>query len=461
MTPLDSAFLRLENRQAPLHIGSIGIFDGPSPAFSEIVALHESRIDSLPRYRQRVRDGAWRMTRPTWVDDENFRLLDHLRRLTLLPPAGPAELDDLMARVMSQPMDHARPLWECWVVEGLADGRWAMINKVHHCMVDGIAGTDLLGALLDHSAPPATDPVRMPTTSAQSSLTPSGLARRGRDAAWGLSRPARHPRETARAAINDLHGLIGFAELALPSWGTSVSGPIASPRCWVHGQIALSDIQIVRGAWKSTVNDVVLSAVTRGFRELIISRGEHPREHSIRTLVPVSARSASQRGQYDNRVTAMVADLPVAEAYPIERLRAVHREIERLKHSGEAEAGVLIEELAKWVPPMVLRAGLIGAFRAPQRSIATVTTNVPGPRTPLYAAGRQLRELYPYVPIADRARVGVAVLSYAGVLHLGVTSDRASTSDVGVLAAAIEQEVAELVKLARPQPLPRRTSTPS
>jgi WS/DGAT/MGAT family acyltransferase len=442
--PLDAAFLRMDNRHAALHIASVGIFEGPPPAFEEIAEMYKEKLPSLPRYRQRIREPALWIGKPSWVLDHHFRLDDHLRHAAVPRPGSPAQLDDLVGRVMSQPLDRSRPLWECWIVEGLAGDRWAMINKVHHSMVDGIAGMELLEAVLDHSppAPVVARPVRVPVGPARKLLNASSLLG--------------HPRRIAATAVKQTQGLLSFAELARPATSSSLSGRIGAARCWGRAELSMQDVRAIRSEWGVTVNDVVLTAVTRGFRELLLSRSEDPREHSIRTLVPVSARRADQRGRFDNRVTAMIADLPIAEAYPVQRLHLVRHELDRLKRSGEPEAGVLITDIARWIPSLILNVAVAGIFRAPQRSVVTVATNVPGPRSRLFAAGRQLLELYPYVPIADQLRIGVAVTSYEGHLFVGVTADRDSSRDIAVLTAGIEREVHELLQIAQPAPMPRR-----
>lgn len=210
----------------------------------------------------------------------------------------------------------------------------------------------------------------------------------------------------------------------------------------------LADVRVIKHELGGTVNDVVLTLVTRGFRELLLSRDEPPVRHTVRSLVPVSVRGDDQHGEVDNRITAMVADLPVHLSDPVDRLHAVRAELDRLKRSGEPQAGVFVTEFAKVVPPLLVNTGLTGIFRVPQWFLDTVTTNVPGPTVPLYAVGRRLRELYPYVPIADRIRIGVAVTSYDGVLYFGVTADTDSSSDVAVLTDAIEEGLRELLKLA-------------
>jgi len=452
MSPLDSAFLRLEDRHTSLHIASIAIFDGPPPTYQEVTALFVAKLPKLPRYRQRVREVPLQLGRPVWVEDPKFSLGYHLRHTALPQPGSTAQLHALVGRLMSQQLDRSRPLWESWIVEGLEDGRWALINKVHHCMVDGIAGTDLLSAVLDQSPEPSApvpDSWRAATAPGRLSLIGSAAAtlpRHPADALRQVIASARQPRATAAAVLTRLHGVLGFLELTRPAPSSSLSGSLGAARCWGSAQMSLDDVRTVRRGLGGTVNDVVLAAVTGGFRDLLLSRDELPAKHVLRTLVPVSIRTREQRGQYDNRISAVVAELPVHEPDAIARFAAVRTEMDRLKASGEAQAGGILTDIAKYVPPVLLSAGLTGIFRVPQRSVVTVATNVPGPRAPLYAAGRLLRELYPYVPIADRLRTGVAISSYEGTLYFGITADRDSTPDLGVLSAGIEDAMRELVK---------------
>jgi WS/DGAT/MGAT family acyltransferase len=454
MSPLDSAFLRLEDRHTSLHIASIAVFDGPPPTYDEIAAMFMAKLPMLPRYRQRVREIPFQLGRPVWVDDPQFSLSNHLRHTALPRPGAPEQLNELVGRLMSQQLDRDRSLWDTWIVEGLADGRWALINRVHHCMVDGIAGTDLLSTVLDHSAEPSVpigDTVRATVEPSRLRLLASAATSLPRHPGDGLGHAyagLRHPRATATAALTRLHGMLGFVGLARPAAASSLSGSIGSARCWASARVSLDDVSVIRHSLGGTVNDVVLAAVTSGFRNLLLSRHEPPVKHAVRTLVPVSVRTSAQRGQTDNQVSAIVTELPVHLADPVARLHAVRAELDRLKQSGEAQAGAIVTEFAKYIPPVLLSAGLTGIFHVPQRSIVTVATNVPGPRIPLYAAGRRLRELYPYVPIADQLRIGVAISSYAGALYFGVTADLDSTPDLGVLVAGIEDGLRDLVKAA-------------
>jgi diacylglycerol O-acyltransferase / wax synthase len=458
MSPLDSAFLRIEDRHTQLHIGSVAVFEGPPPAFPELLRLFAAKLHLVPRYRQRVQEVPLELGRPVWVDDPHFRLGYHLRHTALPAPGTDDQLRALVGRLMSQQLDRGKPLWETWVIEGLYGGRWAVVSKIHHCMVDGIAGTDLMGLVLDASPdvvpadPPPWSPDPEPGSVSLLTSAVTAVPHRPQALAGVLTGALRHPRRSAEEVTATAHGALEYLRLARPAAASSLSGPITSHRSWGWTTTTLADIKRVRQVFGGTLNDVVLAAVTRGFRDLLLARGEEPDDHAVRTLVPVSVRREDERGRFDNRVSAMVAELPVGIADPEERLLAVRAELDRLKTSGEARFGARLTDAAAFVPPVLLSVGLTGAFRLPQRSVVTVTTNVPGPRGPLYAAGRRMLSYHPYVPIAGRVRTGVAMTTYDGVLSFGVTADEDSTPDLQVLLDGIVAGMDELVALTPPLP---------
>ncbi len=468
MQPLDSAFLRLEGRNTSLNIASVAIFEGPAPSYQQMADLLRRKLDNLPRYRQKIREVPLWLGRPVWVDAPDLDLSQHLRHTALPSPGGPAELRALMGRVMSQQLERSRPLWEDWLVEGLEGGRWALISKVHHCMVDGIAGTDLLTRVLDTrpdapalplpaGPPPADDPGTLRLLASALTTVPH----RPLAAARSVTELARNPRRTADDALLLGRGLLSWARLAVPAEPSSLTGPLGRARSWDYTSTTFADLKRIRAAHGGTINDIVLTAITRGFRDLLLWRGERPAEHAVRTLVPVSVRKPAAAGTSDNEVSAMIADLPVGESTALDRLAAVKVELGRLKRSGEIQVGELLTEAGGWTSPLVLAIGLTGAFRLPHRHLVTVATNVPGPRQPLYALGRRLLEMYPFVPIADRVRLGVAMTSYDGRMTFGVTADAASTPDLSVLTEGIAAGMQELVALspagkAEPAARPRR-----
>jgi diacylglycerol O-acyltransferase / wax synthase len=454
MSPLDASFLHIEDDRSHMHIGSVAIFEGPAPSYESVRSMVESKLPLVPRYRQKVRFVPLGLGRPVWVDDPHFNLIYHLRQTALPTPGGNEELRNLVGRVMSQQLDRSKPLWEMWVVEGLDAGRWALLSKVHHCMVDGVSGTDLLAVMLDQSRdaePPARSETWHPRpepTSAQilgdamieRALSPYEMLRSARAA-------TRAPRQLASQFYETARGLTSMRGL-LRSSQTSLNGPIGPHRRWVWARSQLADVKAVRAALGGTVNDVVLAVITNGFRELMQSRGERVTDETVRTMVPVSVRSPGERGTYNNRVSAMFAELPVGIADPVERLNSIRTQMEGLKESKQAVAGEVLTSLTGFAPPMLLSVGTRAFMRLPQRSLNTVTTNVPGPQFPLYAAGKRMLEAFPYVPLAGTVRIGIAIFSYDGTLNFGVTGDYDSATDIGVLAGGIESGLAELVRIA-------------
>jgi diacylglycerol O-acyltransferase len=461
LSPQDASFLDVENDVNHMHIGSVGVFEGPAPSRGEMCAAVESKLHLVPRYRQKVRYPPLRLGPPVWIDDTHFNLDYHVRRTALASPGGEEELRTLVGRVMSQQLDRAKPLWEMWVAEGLGGGRWALISKVHHCMVDGVSGTDLLAVLLDAEREPTRAPpprwVPDPEPSA-ADLLAQPLARRlasPLDALAAGRELVRGPRHAAELALETLRGTAAMSGLLRPTPRSSLNGPIGPHRRWDWAHAQLSDVKTVRAALGGTVNDVVLAVISRAFRDLLLARREDPSRLVVRTLVPVSVRRPGERGTYNNRVSAMFAELPVAMEGPVERLEAMRIQMEGLKQSKQAVAGEVLTSLSGFAPALLLALGTRLAFRMPQRSLNTVTTNVPGPQHPLYAAGRRMLEAIPYVPLAGRVRAGVAIFSYDGALKFGVTGDYDTAPDVQVLCDGIEKGMAELVEAAQ-QPRPRR-----
>ncbi|GAA4547364.1 wax ester/triacylglycerol synthase family O-acyltransferase [Pseudonocardia xishanensis] len=457
MTPLDAAFLQAEDVEpaASLAIASTAVFAGPAPAFAEFEAHLASRLPLIPRYRQRAAQVPLDLGPPVWLDDPGFDLDHHLVRAALPAPGGDAELRELMGRVMSTRLDRDRPLWRYWFVEGLAGGRWALISTVHHSLVDGVSGTDLYRVILDPEPEPAPpvpddwDPASPPSAAVLAARAVGGLALLPLTGTRALLGMLRHPARLATAG----RGLVALAASMPPAAPSSLSGPLHRPRHFAWTRASVTDVRAVRRGLGGTFNDVVLAAVTGGLRALLLSRGEEPGPGAVRSLVPVSVRAPGEEGLRDNRVSLLLAELPVHLADPLVRFAAVREELGRCKAAGEAEAGALVTELARYEPfPLV--ASTVRAFAAlPQRTIVTVTTNVPGPRRPLYGLGRELEEIIPYVPIASTVRTGVAIMSYRDSVVIGLTGDD-TAADLDVLAAGIESSLGELVVATSTDPGP-------
>jgi diacylglycerol O-acyltransferase len=454
MNPLDASFLYLENGTTHMHIGSCAVFEGPPPAYDDLVSLFTGKLPLVPRYRQRVRFVPMDLGRPVWVDDPHFNLEYHVRHSALPAPGSEEDLRRLMGRLMSQELDRNRPLWEAWVIEGLSDDRWALISKVHHCMVDGIAGVDLISLVLDHErapAPPAADdwdPEEEPSSLRLVADALVGLATSPREQVRAVRTAIRGPREAFRHGRDIATGLRSFGSALRPTPPTSLDGSIGPHRRWTIARASLDDVRSIRRELGGTVNDVVLAAVTSGFRDLILARDEVPDEVALRTLIPVSVRAETDHGVYDNRVSAIFFDLPVQLADSLERLTAVREEMARLKQSHEADAGQALTALAGAVPPALTARALRLMARMPQRNMNTVVTNVPGPPIPLYAAGREMLEYLPFVPLGPGVRIGVAILSYNGTLGFGITGDFDTAPDVDVIATGVEAAIATLLEVA-------------
>jgi diacylglycerol O-acyltransferase / wax synthase len=459
LSPLDASFLHIENDVNHMHIGSVGIFEGPPPTYDELISTVGGRLALVPRYRQKVAMVPLSLGRPVWVDDPHFNIEYHVRHTALPEPGGEQELRRLVGRVMSQPLDRGKPLWEIWMAEGLEDRRWAMVSKVHHCLVDGVSGAELLAVLLDLS-PDVPAPV---DDGWHAAAEPSPL-RLARDAVVDLMTSpyeqvraagsiVRRPRHTLDALRELATGSVALSRIVKPTPPTSLTGPIGPHRRYAWTAADLADIKRIRRAHGGTVNDVVLALITRGFRDLLRSRGEASDGRVIRTLVPVSVRArtgsgpAEGDGTMDNKVSAMFAELPVGVDDPVERLAAISQQLDDLKQSKQAVAGEALTSLSGFAPPMLLALGTRVATRAAHRmgQLDTVTTNVPGPQFPLYLCGRRMVRTCPYVPLATPLRVGVAIFSYDGELVFGVTGDFDCAPDIDVLVRGISNGLTELL----------------
>jgi len=454
---LDAVFIDAEDQdpRTSMAIASIAVFEGPPPTHEEFLTFLAGRLPLVPRYRQKLHPVPLRLGRPVWVDDPHFDLGYHVRRTALPAPGGDRQLAELMARVMSQRLDRDHPLWEYWVIEGLAEGRWALISKVHHCMVDGISGTDLYRVIFDFSPEPS--PVATDDRAPGAEPSPLELAAEAvlddvviplREA-LALHGAASHPGGAIRQAADAVRGLVELAPAAWPATDSSLTGPIGKERRFTFIRASLEDVKLIKRELGGTVNDVVLAAITGGFRALLLARGEQPGPRMVRSLVPVSVRAPGEENVYGNQVSALLADLPVHIADPAERLAALRAGLQALKTGKESMVGESLVRLGRYSVYSLTSWWVRLAFGLPQREIITVTTNVPGPQQPLYGLGRRLVEIIPYVPIATTLRTGIAIFSYCGTVTFGITGDFAANPDLDVLARGIDHDLSELLAAAR------------
>jgi diacylglycerol O-acyltransferase len=451
MNTLDAGFFFAEHEHVPMHLGALAVFEGPAPSYQDLVGLYASRLPRVPRYRQVVQTAPLQMCRPAWADDEHFEIGHHLRHAAVRKPGRARQLHQLAGEIYAQPLNRSRPLWEAWLFDGIESGRWAILSKVHHCMVDGIGGADLMAEVFDlqpGSGPPVQPPGwhPQPGPSLACALA-SGL----RDAVtWPARVLVGMPRLVCQRlpARNDLavfaRGLASSARrLSVPS-ASCLNGPIGPGRQWTWTTTSLDTVKQIRAEYGASVNDVLLAAITRGFRDLLKQRRELNAGLVVRSLVPISIRCPEERGVATNRLSAVLANLPVAESDPIRRLQLVREQMEHVKRTNQAAGAELLTQLLGATPFALLRLGTRVAFQFPQPLVQTMTTNVPGPGFPLYVLGRKMVQVHPYAPIGNNVRMAVAIFSYVGEVSFGITADSSAGSDLDVLAQGIHRGLAEL-----------------
>ena len=451
LSVLDELFLHLEGPDTHMHVGGAAIFEGPPPDYEEFLDMVERRLQRVPRFRQKLAFVPLGLGRPVWVDDTHFNIEYHVRHTALPAPGDRVRLNRLTARIMSQQLDRAKPLWEIWIAEGLAGGRFAMISKTHHCLVDGVSGADIMSVILDLTREPQyvePKPWRPPPEPTADQLMVEALRER-------LTSPAEALR-TLQSTVSDPGKLPNRIGEALKALGSFIGGSFAAPQSSLNQVIGphrrfetvladLDQIKTIKNHFGGTVNDVVLAVVAGGLRRLLNGRGENVDQLELRAMVPVSVRADSDRGALGNQVASLWAALPVDEPDPVERLRKVHEEMKDLKSSGQAVGAQVLTTLGEWAPPTIVAQA--SRLVARQRAFNLVVTNVPGPQIPLYLLGREMEEVYPVLPLADNTSLGVALLSYNGTIGFGLLGDYDTAPDIGVLAEGIEKSIAELAAL--------------
>lgn len=451
MSGLDAGLFFAENGRTPLQIASVAVFDGDPPSRGDLVRLILSKLPQVPRYRQRVRTVPLNVARPVWADDRRFRVHHHVRSVAAPAPGGARQFQDLASRILEQRLDLGRPPWEVWLVEGLADRRWALICKVHHCLVDGVGGSDLMTVMFDHSpgqapaAPPPWTPAPEPSTL---SLLVSGIRDTAGEPLRQAAGVAALARRLARGEITSFAGgWPRYAARLARAGASSLNGPTSSRRRWLGVHADLDDVRLIRGAFGGTVNDVILTAVTGGFRDLLSARGVLSDASLVRTVVPVSIRAPGEQGLLTNRLSVVLVNLPCGEPDPVRRLHLVREQTQFLKNSHQAIGPDAFIRLAAMAPTLLAAAARIGLMLR-QPVVHAITTSIPGPSVPLYVLGRKLTEMYPYVPIVTGIRISIGTISYLGALHFGLAGDYDAMPDLEVLATGIRTALDELARQA-------------
>ena len=451
LTGLDSSFLHLERDSAHMHVGACAIFEGPAPEHDDLIEAIVSRLHLVPRYRQRLAFVPFEQGRPVWVDDPHFNPRYHVRDTALPRPGGEEELKRLAARVFSQALDRAKPLWELWLVEGVQDDRFALLSKAHHELVDGISGVDIATVLFD--AAPDPMPVAQPEhawiprpSPSDSQLLADALLERATvpgEIARGVRAALRGPRHIA-GRIGE--GLVGVGAMAWAGLNPAPPSPfnvrIGPHRRFTWVRSDLATFKAIKNATGGTVNDVVLTVVAGALGRYMRLHG-HPTDGVVlKAMVPISVRADVDRGALGNQVSAMWAPLPVGMTDPIQRLLRIRHEMQAIKDSGQAVGAQVLTSLSGFAPPTIVAQAV--RLQSRQRFFNVVVTNVPGPQFPLYMLGRELEAIFPLVPLAKNTALGIAIMSYNGQLSFGVTADFDALPDVETLAEEIESCIEEL-----------------
>jgi diacylglycerol O-acyltransferase len=458
LSPVDAAFLYLERKEIPLHIASVSVFDGAIP-FKEFVASIRTKLHLVPRYRQIAVTPPWNLSLPTWQDAPHFDIHQHIFRETLDPPGGEKELEALAGRIFSGVLDRSKPLWDIHVVDGLKDGRGAIIWRMHHALADGISGTEILKVMLDvtpkGSAASRKPRYRLPHTPAPD---------RSKDSIFG----------TVRSSLEGLlaleNGLLSFGESLLddekrnelkglfellPELAASVerlpfNKPCTGERKFCWAEFNFEDLQAVREAAGGTVNDIVLAVLTRALARYVKLHGQSVVNRFVRIVCPVSLRQGDHSKGLGNQISFLPVALPMDVRNPVRMLEKVRTRTEKMKRSGAAN---LVGLIASWIAaaPAPLQALLWGGLPDiifPVPLLNMICTNVSGSPVPLYAVGRRMLASYPQVPIGYDLGVGVAVQSYDGKLFMGLLADAQSAPDVDQLRDFIIDAFQELCQSA-------------
>jgi diacylglycerol O-acyltransferase len=451
LSGLDAQFLHLEDESTHMHVAGVFIFDGDPPDYDEFLEGIESRLHLVPRYRQKLAFVPYGQGRPRWVDDPHLNLQYHVRATALPSPGSEEQLRALAGRVFSQQLDRDKPLWEIWLVQGLEDGRFAILSKTHHALVDGISGVDIFTILFDTKPEPDTPPAAgkrwlprpMPTRTQllaealiERATVPSELVR-------GARALLRGPRQILGSVRDALEGLGALAWAGIsPVPPTPYNQRIGSHRRYAWVRMSLADVKAIKNSLGGTVNDVMIAMVARALRRHLRRRGVETDDLTLRAMIPVSVRAEDARGTLGNQVAAMMAPLPVHCEDTIVAYREISDHMREIKESGQAVGAQVLTNLAGFASPTIMsQAARLVAF---QRVYNVVITNVPGPQFPLYMHGREMRDVFPVVPLAANQGLGIAIMSYHGRINFGLLADWDVVPDLEELADDLRTALAEL-----------------
>jgi diacylglycerol O-acyltransferase len=462
LSGLDTTFLHLERDGAHMHVASTTIFEGPTPDYEEFLEHVESRLHLVPRFRQKLRFVPFDLSRPVWEDDPHLNLEYHVRQTSLPPPGSEEQLRTLAARVFSQRLDRSKPLWEMWLVDGLEGNRFAIVGKSHHCLVDGVSGVDITTVLFDTEPEPAVPPapaeewLPRPEVSDADLLAEAVIDRftNPTEIAEGVGAVLRAPREVASRIQGALAAMGEFAGAGIGAPSSPLNVRIGPHRRFAWVRADLDEFKRIKNELGGTVNDVVLAVVTGGLAAYLRGRGHSTADLELRAMVPISVRTADEQGALGNRVSAMMAPLPVWCEDPVERLELLRGSMGDLKSSRQAVGATLLTELTDFAPPTI--ASQAARLQPRQRFFNLVVTNVPGPQFPLYVLGREMQALVPMVPLARQQALCVGIMSYNGQINFGLIGDYDAIPDLDRFADDLRASIDELSEAAGGKPRRRR-----
>ena len=469
LTAQDASFYFLEASSSPMHLGSLAIFRTPRSGFSyeRLLSLVEQRLALVPRYRQKVREVAFGLARPVWVDDAEFDITYHIRRSALPKPGSDDQLHDLIARLTSRPLDRTRPLWEMYLVEGLSKNRFAIFTKSHSALVDGEHALDIGQVILDASKnpPPAVEELWMP-------------AREPKDAALvidALTELVVRPGESLDALRGAMNGVAGVAGDAVRAAGkvaallrtatqTAPSSPLNAPisrnRRFAVAKTELSDYRKIHNRFGCSINDVVLAVVTGALRNWLLSRGEPVTASStVRAMVPMSVYVSADRVGFgdvgdrqaepneDDRseIASFLVDLPVGESNAVVRLSHIAHATDAHANQSRGVTAQTLMRITGFAPASLHAMGARAGSRLSQRVFNLIVTNAPGPQFPLYVGGARMLEMYPVSPLFENQAMSIGLTSYDGFVFFGLNADRGAMPDVDVVTALLHEALEELV----------------
>jgi WS/DGAT/MGAT family acyltransferase len=491
LSTLDAQFLAVESARTYGHVGTLAIYD-PSTApggeltVKDLCRLVGERLHLLPPFRWRLVQVPFGLDLPYWIEDPDFDLDFHIRESAVPPPGNDERLAETVARIFARPLDRNRPLWEIYLIQGLSGGRVALLTKIHHSVVDGVSGNEILSVLLDshpegREIPPPRTPVRPDRVPGDVEMTGRGafgLLKQPLRAARSL--PATLPHLTELPGIAALPGgplltnTVGRVRSAFTRQDTSVleattarapktpfNGPISPHRRFAFGQLSLDTVKALKNEVGCTVNDIVVALCAGAVREWLVERDALPEEPLV-AMVPVSVRTDEEQGAFGNRISMMIVPIATDEPEALRRLERTHELLLAAKERHGALPASLLTDATAFIPPAVAALAarttmeILGRTRPP---LNLVISNVPGPRSPLYLAGARLEANYPVSVVVDGVGLNVTVMSYLDHLDFGIIADRDSVDDAWSMLEGLRHALDELTEAVQP-PAPAQRSRP-